>query len=240
VSSFDSYEYAGYIVPGAILLLGLIFLFPKLTEKFGSVEKDKFGLGEIGIFLVIAFTLGHLQHASGHFFDQWPPKSCIGGLYGTNEVVYDRVNQTVLSPMELEKLAKKLKDKFEVDVSGLNLQDGKDLLVWCNVMFRMIGDVYNAKRGALLDTYIRDYGLYLGLAAAFIVLALSLPFAVIFPHSRPGWLVQKDAQGRLTLGRLRFAAILLLLFGATYMALYRLFYFARLYVNELFLQFIAG
>jgi hypothetical protein len=190
--------------------------------------------------VIIAFTLGHGLHALGHLVDQWPPKSCHGELYDTNVVVYDRDHQTFLSAMELDKLTEKIYEKFAIAMKGLNLQESKGLLTWCNVVIRIIGNVYyDAKRSALLETYIRDYVLYLGLAAAFIILVVCFLFTLIVPRARPEWLLQKHATGRTTLRWSLAGWILLLLIGGTYISLYRLFYFDGLYVGELYLEFIA-
>lgn len=240
MSSFNSYEYAGYIIPGAILLLGLILLFPLLRERFVNIgdDKQKFGFSELGIFLMIAFALGHALHASGHFFDQWHPKSCTGGIYGTNVVVYDR-NQSVLSAKEMDELSKKVEAKYDVRMSGLNLRDPKDLLVWCNATFKMIDDVYVAKRNGLLDTYLRDYGLYLGLAAAFTILVLAFFAILVLPRIRPSWLMKDDAQGYPILRWALAGELLMFLFVGAFISFYRFFYFAWLYVGELYLQFIS-
>jgi hypothetical protein len=50
------YEQAGIIIPGAVLLVGLLFYFPALNAL---MAKDGVSLGQFGIFLLLAYAAGH-------------------------------------------------------------------------------------------------------------------------------------------------------------------------------------
>ncbi len=232
MNSFESYEYAGYIIPGAILLLGLMSLI-WTTDGI----KGKFGLSEIGIFLIVVFVLGHLLHAIGHFVDQRPPWSCEGGTYGQNLIVFGP-DQDLLSAREFEALANKIKDKFYVDMTTLKATDPADVLTWCNVVMRIAGEVTTAKRSALADTLMRDYGLYLGLAGSFILLLVLLPLALLL-RLRPDWLVRKGDRDHSSIRWARVVSVLSILLLASSISLLRLIYFGRSYARELFLEFLA-
>ena len=64
-SWFTLYDYAGFIVPETILLLGLIYFFPKVVDDqhtisvINGVTKD-FGFAGLGMFIVIAYVAGQV------------------------------------------------------------------------------------------------------------------------------------------------------------------------------------
>jgi ABC-type Fe3+ transport system permease subunit len=64
--TFDFYEYAGVIVPGAVLMLGLCFLFPDARDMLG---KDGLTFGEFGVFVIVAYAVGQLVQGIGNFID---------------------------------------------------------------------------------------------------------------------------------------------------------------------------
>src|ERR1700690_2436751 len=86
MSSFDPYEYVGYIVPGAVLLLGPLLFCRWVWEH---LKKDS-PVKAIASFLIVTFVLGHLLHASSHWVETRLLGWCEGGVYGTNAVVSDR------------------------------------------------------------------------------------------------------------------------------------------------------
>ena len=45
------YEQLGIIVPGAVLLFGLLLMFPTFREL---LAKDGFSLGELGIYVILS------------------------------------------------------------------------------------------------------------------------------------------------------------------------------------------
>lgn len=228
MSSYDTYEYTGYIVPGTVLLLGLILLCPRAREWM----KAEFGDAKIElavIFVIVAFTLGHLLHGLGHFVDQLPKTSCKGGISGTNAIILYKDHQDLLSDDELSKLAKAVEDSFYVKMMrDLTLSEKKDRIIWCNVTIRISSTVHHDNRGGLLDIFIRSYGLYLGLSAALITLMIGTLMVVALPLDRPPWMTRPHA-----------GIMLLSLLVASTLTVWRMFYFGELYARELFLAFLA-
>ncbi|HET8919577.1 MAG TPA: hypothetical protein VFN27_07845, partial [Xanthobacteraceae bacterium] len=61
--SFDFYEYAGYIIPGSALTLGLLLFFPESRALF---TKEGVTFGELGLFIIIAYAAGQLVQGIGN------------------------------------------------------------------------------------------------------------------------------------------------------------------------------
>jgi hypothetical protein len=74
--NFDFYEYAGFIVPGAVIIVAAIWLFP---ESRALLSKEGVTLGEFGLFVVIAYAAGQLVQAVGNGLEWiwWKPQ---GGM----------------------------------------------------------------------------------------------------------------------------------------------------------------
>ena len=70
--TFDFYEYAGFIIPGAVLVIALVWLFPDSRALF---SKEGVTLGELGLFVIIAYAAGQLVQAIGNYLEWiwWMP-----------------------------------------------------------------------------------------------------------------------------------------------------------------------
>ena len=64
-SRFSLYDFLGYIIPGAILLLAVIYWTESVLEfdlvTVGSIS----GVGQTTLFLIVAYLVGHLMQAFG-------------------------------------------------------------------------------------------------------------------------------------------------------------------------------
>ena len=74
--TFDFYEYAGIIVPGAILTLGLLYFFPEGRALFA---KDGITFGELGLFVIVAYAAGHVVQGVGNWLE-WAWWKLWGGI----------------------------------------------------------------------------------------------------------------------------------------------------------------
>ena len=63
---FDFYEFAGIVMPGAILLVGLTQVSPKIAAIIPSKDMS---LGSLGLFLILAYATGHLLQAAGNLVE---------------------------------------------------------------------------------------------------------------------------------------------------------------------------
>jgi hypothetical protein len=70
------YEQIGIVIPGSVLLFGIIVLQPDLRALF---TKDGISVGGLGLFLLLAYASGHLVAAFGNMAEVglWAP---FGGM----------------------------------------------------------------------------------------------------------------------------------------------------------------
>ena len=70
--TFDFYEYAGFIVPGTALMLGLLLFFPEGRALF---TKEGVTFGEFGLFVLVSYAAGQLVQGIGNFIEWlwWKP-----------------------------------------------------------------------------------------------------------------------------------------------------------------------
>lgn len=234
--TFDLYEYVGYIVPGSILLICLMPFCPWIRDQF-----NKGTFTQVGIFLIVSFLFGHFLHAVAHEIERWHGGFCEGGVYGENIVVTNPDNQPLLTSAELTQLHLRIL-QMGIDLpKKIAPNNRQDFLTWCNATLRMEDVVTSAKRGALLGTFIKDYGLYLTLTTAFALVfglciavgtfsTLRLMFGDVRPPSK------REQVERYV----RYAGNLVpIAFFGGYLAGCRLLYFGRLFSRELFLSFLA-
>jgi hypothetical protein len=235
MATFDLYEYVGYIVPGSVLLVCLMPFCPWIRAKFSGGE-----FAQIGGFLVASFLLGHFLHALVHGIEGQFRLACEDGVYGENLVL--KGDRSVLTTHERENFAVRVKSEFGVDIDDqktLATDDG--YLAWCNATMRIEEAVSAAKRRGGLDTFIKDYGLYLGLMAAF---ALVLVTCVAVTIVKGGWLLfgaTESAWDRLVISKSFKQALILALIAviAGGISYYRFEYFGRIFTRELFLSFLG-
>lgn len=155
--AFDPYELIGIITPGVVLTLVLAIEAEQFRELLGV---DGFGVGDLGLFLIVAFVLGHLVQAIGNLLDLmvWP----IGGL-PTNRVRFPK--QNLVTERQRDTLAERVSI-----MEGLNIPlENYSSAAWRAVMTRAYARVRNANRSIRIDIANRTYGLSRGLAAALAI-----------------------------------------------------------------------
>lgn len=75
MNQFSFYEQTGIIIPGSILLLGILWIVPNAAEL---LDPNEITIGSFGLFLILAYALGHGLAALGTFIENfwwW----CFGG-----------------------------------------------------------------------------------------------------------------------------------------------------------------
>ena len=159
--TFDAYEYVAVIAPGAIASLGLVTVAPQLKGLIG----DKPSLGEFGIFLIVAFAVGHVVQAFGNLWE-----ALLWALFGRPTDRVRSAKQTLLSPDQRTALQAKLSD-----------MEGRPIMIdqvpprdWRLTVMRMYSRLHAAGAADRVDTFNRNYGLLRGLSAAFLVVGFWL------------------------------------------------------------------
>ena len=158
---FDAYEYVGVIAPGTVLVFGGLLLFPDLNPV---PSQQGFTIGDLGIFVLLAFVAGHLIQAFGNLVEKawW---SLFGGM-PTNWIV-DKPDR-LLAQAQLDKLNAKVADDLDIE-GGLSSISKRD---WFPITRQIYAKVNAAGRSGRADIFNRTYGLMRGITASFFTLAI--------------------------------------------------------------------
>jgi hypothetical protein len=159
---FSFYEYAGIIIPGAFALFGLFFVIPELHTLFA---RDGFGIGDLGLFVLVAYAAGHLIAAVGNLLEWawWTPQ---GGMPSQWPI---KANQTLIAGLQRDRLAGHIQARLGVripSVQGLGPRE------WQPITRQIYADVAASGRAARIDVFNGNYGLLRGIAAAALSVAL--------------------------------------------------------------------
>jgi hypothetical protein len=154
--TFDFYEYAGFIIPGAVVMMAVVWLFPESRVLF---SKEGVTLGELGLFVIIAYAAGQLVQAIGNYLEWlwWKPW---GGM-PTGRVLCGKL----LTREQHQRLLAAL--RFGVDgADPSKLAEAQRLAI----VREVYAEVLAAAKAARVDTFSGSYGLMRGLAAAFVLI----------------------------------------------------------------------
>lgn len=205
MKQFDFYEFTGILLPGAIVLTALVLLFP--GWGLPTLIKD-ISVGGLGVFVVLAYAVGHIVQAVGNLVEAMWWKLW-GGL--PSDWLRTKPSRLLAAP-QVSALEKRLRERQGLDGFDITTAAATD---WYAVTRQIYADVASAGRSARVDTFNGNYGLNRGLAAGLLVVLSLLP-------------VPAPADWRV--------AICVLI--AEGLALYRMHRFARHYARELFVQFL--
>ena len=153
--TFDFYEYAGFIIPGAVIVMAVVWLFPESRALF---SKEGVTLGELGLFVIIAYAAGQLVQAIGNFLEWlwWKPW---GGM-PTGRVLTGKL----LTPEQQQRLIEALRPALGgADPSKIPEAQRRA------IVREVYAEVLGAGKAARIDTFSGSYGLMRGLPAAFVV-----------------------------------------------------------------------
>jgi hypothetical protein len=161
---FDFYEFAGIVMPGAILLVGLTQVSPKIAAIIPSKDMS---LGSLGLFLILAYATGHLLQAAGNLVESvwwfFPGMPSDWVRTGTGHL---------LSPGQRSALQEQLPAKL--NLSSTFSFDRVDAKAWFGITRQVYAAVAAAGRSTRVDTFNGNYGLNRGLGASLLVVAIIL------------------------------------------------------------------
>ena len=155
------YEQVGIVIPGAVLLFGLLFFFPSLKEL---LAKDGVSIGQLGIYLLLSYAAGHLIAALGNFGENllW---QLMGGM-PSNWVVQEKT--TLLSEEQRVRLPDKIKARLGLTVPSII---GMDRKKWFPISRQIYSDIERNGKRDRIEAFNGNYGLNRSLAAGCFALA---------------------------------------------------------------------
>ncbi|MDA9411812.1 hypothetical protein [Bradyrhizobium sp. CCBAU 45384] len=156
------YEQVGIIIPGSVLVFGLVLFYPDLRIL---TTKDAFSVGELGLFVLIAYAAGHLVAAIANALESlfW---GALGGM-PSNWVVRDP--PSLLSTEQVENLRGKVGTRLNITIAKMA---GFDRKKWWPISRQIYADVGKNGKTERIDTFNGNYGLNRGLASACLVLTV--------------------------------------------------------------------
>jgi hypothetical protein len=156
------YEQIGIVIPGSVLVFGLVLYYPGLQIL---TAKDGMSVGELGLFVLIAYAAGHLIAAIGNALEG-PFWSILGGM-PSDWVTRDP--SALLSPQQIENLRSKVATRLNVTIEKMA---GLDPATWWPISRQIYADVAKNGKPDRIDTFNGNYGLNRGLASACLVLVV--------------------------------------------------------------------
>jgi hypothetical protein len=176
MKKFTFYEQVGIVIPGAVLLFGIIFYVPEVQTV---LAKDGFSVGGFGVFVLVAYAAGHGVAALGNMIENvyWKP---FGGM-PTNWVIGRKPR--LLSQPQIDLLEARVKQRLGLTIPPLRETQQR---AWYPVTRQIYTDVERYGKTQRVETFNGNYGLNRGLAAA--LLALAVISLIISPRQWYVWL----------------------------------------------------
>jgi hypothetical protein len=156
---FGFYEYAGIIIPGAVLGAGILWLTP---EGRALITHEGLSFGAFGLFVILAYALGQLVQGIGNGIE-WAWWKAWGGR-PTEQVLAGKL----LSTEQHARLVRSLAQNPHVPRDTSQLSTSERLAIVREVQ----SVVAAAGRDKRVETFLGNYGLLRGLAASFLVLTV--------------------------------------------------------------------
>lgn len=158
---FDTYEYAGVITPGAIVVFSASLIIPELKAYMAD---GGITIGGLGIFLVLSFVTGHLLQGFGNLLEKivWLP---CGGM-PTYWVL--KKKQRILDPHQVRKLFSAIAALYpSFDPAAIKRQSE-----WYSVTRELYARIKAANAADRIDAFNRTYGLLRGVATSLIIVGI--------------------------------------------------------------------
>lgn len=157
---FGFYEYAGIIIPGAVLILGVLWLWP---EVGGLAERQGVSLGELGILVILAYAAGQLIQGVGKGIE-WVMWRLAGGM-PSRQILCGKL----LSAQQHMRLHEVLNRTDACPDGPSSLPTAE----WLAIVREVYSVVSAAGKAGRVDSFSGTYSLLRGLAAALLVLLVA-------------------------------------------------------------------
>jgi hypothetical protein len=170
MKDFSFYDQMGNLIPGSVLLMGLLVMFPHFKDGFSSHD---ISVGALGLFLIVAYVLGHLLSFGTWIVETimwWPfggkPSSWIAGK--SDAWLFKDKKGWLLKPDVVDEVQGKLKARLGLDVSIKDAEQ-KD---WQRYFGAIYSDAFANQQGDRITVFNAMYNMSGGIAIALIILAV--------------------------------------------------------------------
>jgi hypothetical protein len=160
--NFDFYEFAGIVMPGAVLIFGLAQAETLIAQK---IPMSDMSLGSLGVFLILAYAAGHLVQTLGGLLEKawWYKHGMPSDWILKNE--FKLISSAQRSAL-VSQLPAKLGLSEQIDLS--TIKQGE----WFGYVRQMYAAVAAKSRASRIDTFNGNYGLNRGLCVSLILVAI--------------------------------------------------------------------
>lgn len=173
-NSFDAYETIGIVLPGAIVGLLINYEFPEFSDLLGN---DGVTVGGFGLFLIVAYGLGHAVQALGSLLEK-----VIWFRSGMPTYWINKDGQSLLTDGQRDQLCKAVQAIEKNDRSLSSYSQ----IEWALICKRIYARVSAQNKSIRIDAFNRTYGVLRGLAAAILLVFL---WAITFYFDNPKMII---------------------------------------------------
>jgi hypothetical protein len=211
MKNFDFYEFAGVLTPGALLLYSISLIYPSLAIY---IQGKEFTVGELGLFVILSYVAGHLLQALGNLIE-WLYWNIRGGMPTDWVRTHKKHERYLISDQQIDSLEKQMQSKLKLTEPFI-FSDDLTKKNWTGITRQIYAAVQAGGRSQRIDTFNGNYGLFRGIASAFLAALILL-------------LVENG---------LTYWKISLLLVTGIAIAVFRMDRFGKYYAREVFIQFL--
>ena len=203
MKTFDFYEFTGVLCPGVVVLFSAALIMP----EFAPIVRDQSVTGgDLGLFVVLSYVAGHLVQALGNLLE-----NLIWWMFGGMPTDWVRTQKhKLLTESQIVTIEQRLKEQMGKPLADLTAGE------WYAVTRSVYAMVANVGRVGRMETFNGNYGLFRGLAAAFLFSAVILVATFTF----------------------KWTTVVVLL-ACALLAITRMRRFGVHYAHELFIQFLG-
>ena len=211
MKNFDFYEFAGVLTPGTLFLYSISLIYPNLAIY---IQGKDFTVGQLGLFVILSYVAGHLLQALGNLIE-W----LYWNIYGGMPTDWVRTNKTkknfLISEQQIDLLERQIQSKLKL-TEPFTFSDKLSKKDWSGLTRQICAAVQTGERSQRIDIFNGNYGLFRGIASAFL-----------------GALILLTIENGLT-----YWKISLLLLSGFGVAIFRMDRFGKYYAREVFIQFL--
>ncbi len=166
MKTFDFYEFTGILVPGALMLVGIMLIYPQVNTVF----PPNLTVGDLGLFVIVAYATGHVIQAIGNRVERlwWL-------AWGGRPTDWVRTRaHPLLANEQLQSLKKDVSSELNIHAT---IDNNMKEIAWRGITRQIYAVVAAQARNSRVDIFNGNYGLTRGIATALLVVTVLLLYA---------------------------------------------------------------